>query len=554
MGNLTESIQNVISLHTDRNVVLNKATLGSVRVEEIDVLNRLNANNGIFNNVRVNTNIDISNNTTANIGNFTTLNVNNLTSPTGLLRNIRSTDISSNTILAESGTFRNITSENINSSKYTINTLNINKICFDPTDATKCLSLDTIRSLTNIDNYNPNNIKNQYMYYPNILPRIVMSESNSNTYNNNIIWSAPLSQYIDLTANGTGRLDKIGKLRAVGLNEGWKYLNGTTETVYTALTVASAITSSTSFITSSLNAAQSNGIGMEITVPLIPINNPTGDYSVLWILTSTNTLWYTLKLYQYANNSVIKYFGKFSDGKNNLNKISPDGSTHDNAYDSTIWIPIPFDLNGNTTRKLLLSSFHTAGTNEFRYIKQIAFSTNPWNHCRLSSHSIYNTINDSDTSQGLTPNTTNMIIFNNNTEAVWNNTRLCYFKEGLITQFRIPFVNSGKDKIFYIVEHNNNWGPGIIGLSILKSTPNTSTEVEINLGNFYTSFDNPFSRHFNSKMYQRYYGIVIPKEHLPVKGTSSDNFIKLKISIPSSPAGYGLYFTEVGTHDKNSFD
>ncbi len=534
--NLNESVQTMISLHTNKNAIFNSANLNKVKVDQIDVSNNLIVNKGTFNTVKINNNLDISNNIIANSGNIGNLTVTNLTGTNSSLRNVRSSDISSNNIFAESGTFRNVTSESVSIPRYNITTLNANKICFDPTDTTKCLTFDTFKGLQNLNNYNVNNPKNQYMYYPNSIPGD-MNATIPATYDNNIVWNYNLKNYIDL--NNTLNAD-LGKLKTIGSGETWMHWNSGSISSYTGQANANE------FRTSTFHRAQPKGTGMEITIPKPPANNPNGDYSVLWIKCSnTNQFWYTFKLYQYdaATDNIVKTFGKFADGFSQLNKISPDGSTHNDSWNFSQWIPIPFDLSGNTSRKLLLSNFWGQDLNLL--INAMAFSTNPWNHCKVAAVAIYWQINTDDNSQGKTDATAG---FSWETHD-WNNEQLARFHGNNNFVFRIPFVNSGKDKIFYIVEHNNNWGPGIAGLSIFKN--NAIPEVENQLGNLYTSLDNPFARHHNSKMYQRYYGIVIPKEVLPTKGSANDNFIRLRITIPG---GQNLYFREVGTHDKNSFE
>ena len=129
--------------------------------------------------------------------------------------------------------------------------------------------------------------------------------------------------------------------------------------------------------------------------------------------------------------------------------------------------------------------------------------------------------------------------------------------EGLVAisnsmTIRIPYINSGKDKIFYIVEHNNIWGPGAIGLFIGESY----------IGNFYTSFSNPFATHYNSKYGNRYFAVKIPKEKLPQKSSNptseSSNslypyhdFLTVVLRFPTN-SGQGIYISGIGTHDADS--
>lgn len=66
----------------------------------------------------------------------------------------------------------------------------------------------------------------------------------------------------------------------------------------------------------------------------------------------------------------------------------------------------------------------------------------------------------------------------------------------------IPVVHSGKDKIVYLIDYNDNW------IGIMHGN------VKIN-GNsaerFRTSWvNNPFAAHYNSKLSSRYMGTRVP--------------------------------------------
>ncbi len=269
---------------------------------------------------------------------------------------------------------------------------------------------------------------------------------------------------------------------------------------------------------------QSNGTGIEITVP----NPPTGanyDYTILWVQT-LNERWSDFKVY---NNSPYKTFGKFTTGYRKLNNISPNGATHNEYWSLFEWQPVPIKLNSD--RKIMISNFRNGSPTWF---SGFAFSTNPWNHCRLAAISIHWQTNKDPESD--IDNTNAAITWNSEN---WNNDNLLQFNKNTQPSFQIPFVNSGKDKIFYVVEHNNSWGPSVIMVSVQKAD-NTYQDI----GGLYTTFNNPFSRHFNSKIYQRYYGVIIPKNLLP----TDKNFITIRVSMPD---GENLYVREVGTHDYN---
>jgi hypothetical protein len=111
---------------------------------------------------------------------------------------------------------------------------------------------------------------------------------------------------------------------------------------------------------------------------------------------------------------------------------------------------------------------------------------------------------------------------------------ILYIKNNSTATFRIPFVNSKKNKILYLVEYNSNWGPSVYNITVNNN----------NLGILYTTFDNPFSIHYNSKSGNKYLGLYIPKEILPL----TDNFITITITTRDSQRG--LYIREIGTHDQ----
>jgi hypothetical protein len=393
-----------------------------------------------------------------------------------------------------------------------------NKLCFSPG---KCITGEMINTLNNSGN--SGNTVNNYMYLPNSLNKI----------DNNIIWNDIFSQ-INPDNNRNGAVKAIGDTWDLGYNTTkWnnKYIYQLKNGKY----------------------LQIDGSGVEITVPPRTADM-TEDFSVLWIQalndnnTQTGIRWSTFKVYDYTNPSNIRSFGKHVVGGNKLDNISPDGSTSNVRHNGFAWWPVPIDLSGNISRRIMVSTFYATYPNHSTWYSGFAFSTNPWNHCQVNAKSLIWQVNSLDATgrdiSGIvaTPQSTVIWVADS-----WNERPLLAFVSNTTTEFRIPFVNSQKDKIFYIIEHNNNWGPAISYLEI-----KTISGSWIKIGNLYTTFDNPFARHNNSKIFNRYYGIVIPKAHLPIKGTSNDNFIILRLTIPKND-GNGLYIREVGTHDVSPF-
>jgi hypothetical protein len=150
-----------------------------------------------------------------------------------------------------------------------------------------------------------------------------------------------------------------------------------------------------------------------------------------------------------------------------------------------------------------------------------------------------------------------------NTEYVtWRNTSGPANPSNIIV--RIPIVNSGRDKILYLVTHNDNWNENMKAVFIFEK-PNIQPTISntkdlttatfndisnnpmIRLDNFTTTFNNPFSRHYNSSVYNRYIGTVIPSNLIKT------DYIILGLQLPvalDSTSLMGTRIKHIGTHDK----
>jgi hypothetical protein len=403
----------------------------------------------------------------------------------------------------------------------TIDSINTNKLCIS---GNKCLTSDGLNTFLLM-----NSPLTSYMYLPN---------SSTTLNDQNLIWK-------DISNNMkfSDTVRPNSAIKVVG-GDKWRYWNGSVNVDWNGYANAPYhgmnIYTTTGFET----GPQTNGTGIEVTVPAHPI--PGKDYSVLWIKVSNDRYNY-LKVYDMSGESVRKYYGKQSFGFTSINNISPDGSTNSEHYSVGLWWPFPIDLSGNSSRKIMISSFYKGAVPTF--IAGIAFSTNPWNHCRIHGNCLYDQVNNDNDSNTISQTPT--LIFKENSDAAWNNIILLSFVAGSQPIIRIPFVNTQRNKIFYIIEINDNFGPSMNGVEI-NTTPLSTTATWQYIGNVNTTFSNPFAIHTNSKIYQRYYGIVIPKQYLPVKGSSiNDNFIQLRFTIPT---GVNFRFSEVGTHDVNPFE
>jgi hypothetical protein len=519
--------------------------------------NTLTSGTGTFNNLTSN-DFNITGNITGEIGTFTHFNSNNIngniygetgrftnmetlnefkttniTSEYGKFNNIISSEISGNYISGNTATFNNLKTNNLNIINNNFNTVSANNFCFGP-NTNDCISVNSFNllQLLNSPLYN-------YMYLPNTITEYGIPPTIVN--DQNVIWS-DISGYITTTIRPNAPIKNI----PANISDVWQISNdvsgiGITWNGITNTTLWYGIPI---YRTLGMSSRQNDDKGIQITVPLHPNRSSGQDYSVLWLRLRNHNFQY-FKVYELNGTVVKKYFGKHTIGKAYMNHISPDGSIKSDEYLKVLWWPVPIDLSGNSSRNIMINSFVDLSNN--MWIGGVAFSTNPWNHCLIHGNSLYNHINDDNTLSGLFPDTATI----KNFDAVFNETYLFGMQPSTSPIIRIPFVNSGRNKIFYIIENNNTFSLSIVGVEI-NITPNSSTPTWQNIGNFYTTFDNPFARHSNSMIFHKYYGIIIPKEYLPVKGSSiNDNFMQLRITIP---AGLVFKFSDVGTHDVNPFE
>jgi hypothetical protein len=157
------------------------------------------------------------------------------------------------------------------------------------------------------------------------------------------------------------------------------------------------------------------------------------------------------------------------------------------------------------------------------------FQQTPGIILRISPRTLELNLNDTDESV-IFNQKSKLTLYSNNS----SNDQLIEIIGIATITFRIPFVNSGRNKVFYIIEHNKFDYAGYTTYITINN---------INIGNLYTTFDNPFARHFNSKINNRYFGVIIPKEILP----ATNNYITVKFTITLESK---LYFREIGTHDE----
>jgi hypothetical protein len=111
---------------------------------------------------------------------------------------------------------------------------------------------------------------------------------------------------------------------------------------------------------------------------------------------------------------------------------------------------------------------------------------------------------------------------------------LAQIPHGKVTNLVVPVVSNGKDKLLYLVEHNNNWNGCMHAGIKVNGKP---------IERFIATYDNPFARHWNSKFYNRYIAALVPA------GLIGKDDRWLKVDIDMNGAGNDIYFREMGTHD-----
>lgn len=211
--------------------------------------------------------------------------------------------------------------------------------------------------------------------------------------------------------------------------------------------------------------------------------------------------------------------GLWAGGRRSLNCYCPDGSLSDGRFiDERIithqWVPIPVPRAG----KLALIS--SPKTNRSFWLSGLAFGKNPWGHAAQSAVACHWSLNGGDNIKWHTHD--------------WNNDVLAQFQNGRESTVVVPVVEAGRDKLIYIIEHNNNWNGCMHGGLSVNGKP-----VE----RLMATYDNPFARHWNSKFYARYIAARVPAELIPKKAKW------LTVKLDMRQAGNDLYFREIGTHD-----
>lgn len=245
-----------------------------------------------------------------------------------------------------------------------------------------------------------------------------------------------------------------------------------------------------------------------------------GGMSVVWIRT-LNERWNAFKVLD----STGKEYNTYASGYRNLNTISPDGGCAPDTMASIHkWMPMVVPKSSEDKKYVIIHRSFASPNVGDGYISGLAFSTNPWNHATNSAAAYRWKANGGD-QLGM-----------DGDNGVWNNDQKMLVLPGVSTVLYVPVVYSGKDKLVYIVDHNNNWD-SLLHVSVMVN--------DVPIERFRTTYNNPFSRHFSSKIYQRYLAALVPAAL--IDQASDCKCIKLTISMANQDEK--MYIREVGTHD-----
>jgi hypothetical protein len=251
------------------------------------------------------------------------------------------------------------------------------------------------------------------------------------------------------------------------------------------------------------------GLGRNTARAGLTVDVPAG-YNTLWLRVN-NDVWFNMRMrgHEDQDHSEVE---KYCAGWRRLNEYSYDGAAPDSYHLQSMWANFPLRYPGKYD---LMSDRHADN-----WISGIAFSTNPWNHARNPAVAYHWQVNGGTRLKWHTH--------------IWHNDQLASINAGAIRTLIVPVIYSGRDKLVYMVEHNNDW------IGIMHGTVWVGSEK---IERFRTTYINPWATHHNSKYFERYIAARIPA-HLIQPG---QKFIDLRVDM--SMSDHHIHIREAGTHD-----
>jgi hypothetical protein len=517
-------------------------------------INNTTPTNSILGSLNLNGKIDISNN----------INV---------INNIKSGDISAN----------NIISNNINLSTFDFNRY---KICLK--NKNNCINPNLISLYSKINDLSSSS---NNMYLSDSLNCEIFEPASFRNATHNYIPKRILSQfgfakskttYIKPTINDISGNINLNDLPELGVT---KWLNNAfyiyginaSQSPYLFPKPAYYFLPQNAEDTPNLQQDYDNSCGFKITIPQLPFK-----CQVIWIqVPMWNSEGNTIK-FRTNRSFRVTYSEQISNSpidvihsthKVGVNSLMPDGSDYNSIQvvktEYTQWVPIPiiFDQMQPSDRSLYLRRNRTEEGNTFSssvfMISGIAFTTNPWNHCKTTPFCL-----EFDLNRNQNNDNTNRTKKNSATTLSFDNISDYVSIDGKLFTTKLPVINNNKDKLLYLNIKNDTINANILGVYVSIDDPiqlgnqlglgNLSstamfeeTEIYTNLvannkiqklNNFTTTYDNPFARYFNSQRGNRYISTIIPYNMI----TSNFIYIILQSQITT---GTSLTIREMGTHD-----
>jgi hypothetical protein len=262
---------------------------------------------------------------------------------------------------------------------------------------------------------------------------------------------------------------------------------------------------------------EKDGNGAQITIP--------SGYDTVWVRVLGDR-WAYFRAYFTDGPEDLGYW---SGGYRSLNGYCPDGSLSDGSNSSSVetasgkmqvethqWVPIPVPRAGKLA--LVPKPYNTSGF----WLSGVAFSRNPWKHAAQSGI-VYHWKSNGGAGVGWQEKGHD-----------WYQDHVAHVPSKVDNELVVPVVPSGRDKLVYLIEHNNSWngcGHGDVKVN--------GTKIE----RFMASYDNPFARHWNSKFYARYIAARVPAGLIK----DGDRYLKLKIDMSKTHSP--IHIREAGTHD-----
>jgi len=257
---------------------------------------------------------------------------------------------------------------------------------------------------------------------------------------------------------------------------------------------------------------EADGNGAQVRIP--------DGYDTVWVRVLGDR-W--TAIHAYFLDGQKEDLGLWAGGYRAANCYCPDGTLSDGCIfirdngnrTGHQWLPIPARRAGS------LALIAKPNTVEEFWLSGLAFSKNPWAHAAQSAVTYSWALNGGDA-----------VRWNNHD---WNNDVLAELGAKTNWELKVPVIPSGRDKLLYLVEHNNNWNGCLHTGITVNNQP---------IERFMATYDNPFARHWNSKFYERYIAARIPADFIP----AGARWLSIRVDMSRQQTN-SIYFREIGTHD-----